>query len=561
MTIHEALPSSGRSRLILAAALIAILALAAGALLWRPLTAFAHHTTYSAKGTCAGWEAEAKYVGGSTHVLIVLENVVVGGDLYHSSWTAAKTFTEITSYGGGAIAGKPFQSGEAPTNGAHLWYWSGKDNGFTIFSRNGSWPAGTFSGRILLYRDEGKDGDWDRWDEDTVTSPDAPSKCEFKVCKVVVPNGDGQTDGGTFSFEISIDNGIPQSFTLTDNEGGGLGKEACTDFLVDPGSTATVTELPARPPDWLGDESGYPKYQIDGQSEQTGSQATLQFSGSASKVTVEFRNKEIKSRNLEVCKKVESDGQSPNKEKWDFTFQVGWGNNGSATVTIEDVKEGEDKCEKVEVPEDASVTVTESGRPQGWTGDVSGYPKYKIGSGDWTEGDSATVPSNKNKVTFTNKELRTGNIQVHKYLPKQNENDNAPWQNQGNGPSQWEFTVYGSLQDAQDGTDPLATFSQLGSNSPDLPQTDLWIKETGMPNGYQFFGWYVPDGDGNSGNDKCNQQPLDGSTLNTNTILHIPASYWSTKGNKTGLLHICAYNKPGKRTVRVIKVIEGTAFP
>jgi len=104
MTIHEALPSSGRSRLLAAAALLAILALAAGgALLLRPLTAFAHHTEYSAKGTCAGWEAEAKYVGGSTKVLIVLEDVVVNGADYDSSWTTAKAFTEISSYGGGAV--------------------------------------------------------------------------------------------------------------------------------------------------------------------------------------------------------------------------------------------------------------------------------------------------------------------------------------------------------------------------------------------------------------------------------------------------------------------------
>ena len=169
----------------------------------------------------------------------------------------------------------------------------------------------------------------------------------------------------------------------------------------------------------------------------------------------------------------------------------------------------------------------------------------------------ATPGGGNNNQGGGNQPSSTGNIQVHKYLPKDNPQDKAPWQNQGNGQGQWTFSVYKSQTDAQNGTNPIATFSQLGSNSPDLPQTELWIKETGMPSGYQFFAWFVPDGDNNSGNDKCSTKPLDDKDLITSTILHIPAIYWSTKGNRTGLFHICAYNMPiPTKTIKICKKVE-----
>lgn len=155
-------------------------------------------------------------------------------------------------------------------------------------------------------------------------------------------------------------------------------------------------------------------------------------------------------------------------------------------------------------------------------------------------------------------ETDVGNIQVHKYLPKDPppESGQAPWQNQGVGQGAWTFTVYPSLADAQADTNALASFSQLGANSPDLPQTDLWIKETGMPDGQSFYGWFIPDGDTSSGNDKCNQAPLDfvtGGAYSTEPILFMDAAYWQTKGNQPGLFHICAYDKP---TVTKTIIIE-----
>jgi hypothetical protein len=157
-------------------------------------------------------------------------------------------------------------------------------------------------------------------------------------------------------------------------------------------------------------------------------------------------------------------------------------------------------------------------------------------------------------------DVPTGNIQVHKYLPKdpQPESGQAPWQNQGKGQGAWTFAIYDVDPDENPGATPIATFNQLGKNSPDVPQTELWLQEIDSA-GYTFSGFYVPDGDGDSGNDKCNQQPLDGSTLESGT-LHLLETIWETKGNKTGLFHICAYNEPGEEpvrtTVNVCKVFE-----
>jgi hypothetical protein len=135
-----------------------------------------------------------------------------------------------------------------------------------------------------------------------------------------------------------------------------------------------------------------------------------------------------------------------------------------------------------------------------------------------------------------------GNIQVHKYLPGP-----VNWQNQGNGQGAWTFSVYTTDPDGPNPTPAVATGNQLGSNIGPIPQVEIWVKETGT-NGQTFVGWFVPDGDGTSGNDKCNLQPLDGSSLTTGT-LRLPATIWQTKGNNTCLFHICAYNAPAKPTV------------
>jgi len=378
---------------------------------------------------------------------------------------------------------------------------------------------------------------------------------KLTVCKEVEDDGVApNNESWTFTFTVSWGN-TQQDVYATATEGGDPG---CSGEINVPKNVAVTVTENGRPTNWAGDVSGYPKYRVGSSGSFTGgSQVTIQVGNS--NVTVTFKNKEVPTGKLQICKKWEDndDGLSVGSFDWSFTYSKGQ-QSGTATVSV---AEGSFACTDIIVPT-GTYTVNEgSGRPTGWGGDAPGYPK--AGEGDKctdkldSKGITAKVEKNKTtKVTFCNKE-RTGNIQIHKYIPKQNPSPNAPWENQGKkNTSPWTFTVYASLQDAQNKTNALATFSQLGNNSPDLPLRDLYIRETGMPSGYQFFGWYVPDGDGDSGDDKCNQKPLDGTGLDTSVILHIPANYWSTKGNKNGLLHICAYNKPTTRSVEICKIVE-----
>ncbi len=149
-------------------------------------------------------------------------------------------------------------------------------------------------------------------------------------------------------------------------------------------------------------------------------------------------------------------------------------------------------------------------------------------------------------------------IQVHKYLPKDNVNN--PWENQGSSAGNWKFTVY----EDNGGTPGAVLVADLDDLTPSagFPQQDILVKETNT-DGDIFFGWFKPDGDGeNSGNDKCNQAPADfatGGKYSREEYLAIPASAFGTPGNLTGLLHICAYDKPAppeNHTIQVCKVVE-----
>jgi hypothetical protein len=146
-----------------------------------------------------------------------------------------------------------------------------------------------------------------------------------------------------------------------------------------------------------------------------------------------------------------------------------------------------------------------------------------------------------------------GTIQVHKYLPKDNPSQQAPWTNQGNGQSQWTFNIYNNADLAAGHL--VGSGSQLGSNIA-VPLTELWVTESPAAS-FDLAGFFLPDGDGDSGNDKCNQR--DATSPGVTPTLHIEAAAWQTKGNHTGVLHVCAYNRPAPSetvTVTVCKVIQ-----
>lgn len=142
---------------------------------------------------------------------------------------------------------------------------------------------------------------------------------------------------------------------------------------------------------------------------------------------------------------------------------------------------------------------------------------------------------------IADKPSTTGSIQVHKYLPKVPANANAPWTNQGASAGPWIFNVYTVDPIANPTAIPVATGQQLDVIG-DIPEQDVWVTETSS-SGYTLNGFYLPDFGGPSGNAHCNQQPADGSTL-VSPVLMIPAADWTANGNKTGLIHVCAFNTP-----------------
>lgn len=142
---------------------------------------------------------------------------------------------------------------------------------------------------------------------------------------------------------------------------------------------------------------------------------------------------------------------------------------------------------------------------------------------------------------IADKPSTTGSIQVHKYLPKVPANANAPWTNQGASAGPWIFNVYTVDPIANPTATPVASGQQLDVIG-EIPEQDVWVTETSS-SGYTLNGFYLPDFGGPSGNAHCNQQPADGSTL-VSPVLMIPAADWTANGNKTGLIHVCAFNTP-----------------
>ena len=142
-----------------------------------------------------------------------------------------------------------------------------------------------------------------------------------------------------------------------------------------------------------------------------------------------------------------------------------------------------------------------------------------------------------------------GTIQVHKYLPK--DNVNIPWKNEAK--VEFVFKVYDN--EALSGN-PLFTFNQLGAPQSGVPQTSsIWLTEVAK-DGYASNGYWIPDADNTSGNDKCVKP--------TSAILPWPLEIapddWDTKGNQDGLFHVCAYNTPEQDGfIEVYKVVTNVA--
>lgn len=206
--------SRKRQGSLLLAALLSILAAAAGSLLFIG-SAFAHHPQYDAQRYCTGnWRAEADYVGGGSQKLLVFTNLRVNGEDYATSWSSGYngTLAAFISSPGGF----PFKDGSQA--GAD-YYWLGTDSGFSIFDRDQTdgvfvGGAANWGGTVQQYSLQGT-GSQKGWYRDTgaqnggkitVTEPASATDCAKIIIKKVV-SGPGSNPADNFVALVNNEDG------------------------------------------------------------------------------------------------------------------------------------------------------------------------------------------------------------------------------------------------------------------------------------------------------------------------------------------------------------------
>jgi hypothetical protein len=102
-------------------------------------------------------------------------------------------------------------------------------------------------------------------------------------------------------------------------------------------------------------------------------------------------NPDLCKKTILVCKVLENNNDGITRTGAQFTINVSYNNQVQRVVNLA-VDEGKQACDKVTVPANATVSVSEGDRPKDWMGDWPGYPKVT------KDGDTFTV---------TNKELPT----------------------------------------------------------------------------------------------------------------------------------------------------------
>ncbi len=107
-------------------------------------------------------------------------------------------------------------------------------------------------------------------------------------------------------------------------------------------------------------------------------------------VTCTFNNSKVVTRKLRVCKEMDPNYNGQN-DGGQFTITVSGQSNFTPTVYELDLDGGNPDCTDYNVPDGASVTVSETGFPPGW-GNAAGYPWVELSPGaDPGAGTSVTV--------------------------------------------------------------------------------------------------------------------------------------------------------------------------
>lgn len=324
MSIDDITPSTGRGRLLAAAALLTLAALGLG--LWlalRPEGAAA-----GTQGQVSGYAGASVQVsvqaGGTTTVtfankekdrtrkLEVCKTVEGNGDgvedggqftFTYDDGSGPKSITLDVKEGETecktveVLQGKDVTVSETnrPGEGRNSGRWNGDAPGYPNYQvGSGSWQEGS-SAAVPAGKNDVKVTFKNKTNQHRV----------IEVCKLVEANDDGNNDSGGFTFDLFVD-GQSQPFTwvtITVTEGArdpSCEKVNLTDFNLPATTDVVVTERPVRPSNWTSDANGYPKYQVDSGSWSAGSTADLGTTGK--KVT--FANKDDRKQTVTFVKVI-----------------------------------------------------------------------------------------------------------------------------------------------------------------------------------------------------------------------------------------------------------------
>ncbi len=219
------------------------------------------------------------------------------GEIRH--WTAAASFTAVPwSVTGVVEGGEPVCTTVSTIPADHTFNvtefgfrpgaWVADATGFPWYEDN---KGMTHSANVTTvnYTDDVKV---------TFHNKSTPATRKVEVCKVAVANGDGiSVPAFGYGFDIrqtgrpniSGSNSVAEPNPDTNDS---QTAEVCTTKLVPNDKAFDVVEWMSRPSDWMGDATGYPKYQINGGALYTNN-TTTPIAAGTSDVKVTFFNKEL----------------------------------------------------------------------------------------------------------------------------------------------------------------------------------------------------------------------------------------------------------------------------
>ncbi|MCC6961078.1 MAG: hypothetical protein IT301_14620, partial [Dehalococcoidia bacterium] len=354
--------SRKRQGSLLLAALLAIIAASVGGLAIIG-SAFAHHATITGVATCAE--------NGTYTVVWTVNNSQTDKVMWVDSQSTDVPTSSTTAISPNPVPKTGTRNSFATTTGI-----PGNSTSITL-TASFHWTANA-------------DGTGSRYPDTNslqyVTKTDLNGDCKPASPKLRVVKEVPGNDVQTFSFtvmgsESQILTAGDAAFDLADD--GPLGNPKYHDVTLPTVTGAsdsyTITEG-ALPVGWQFDSVS-----CDGGSPVTGTKAVTVTLTNSSNVTCTFKNSEVPTRALKVCKVIDANGNGQ-IDSGTFGFTASGGLSTTFNISANEIV---GDCKSFTVADGATVTITESSLPSGWN-NATGYPKIDADSGmDPADGSSS----------------------------------------------------------------------------------------------------------------------------------------------------------------------------